>query len=291
MKKKDIAYTIESIILSTASSFPIFSSIGTGWSQWKNYQQEKNIKELISNLVVNLKRVEDKIDLHLLQSSETKELIEQTCMKVRNISDFDKINFYSIIISNSLVSNFPIIDYRDIVFEMVDKIDIFHLRLLIALDLRTRITISDNFNERTYYHMRVDEILAYFILYHDFDYIYTNLDYLKSLGLIRDNGNFRVPQMTFGLSNLGYNLLKYITSNDLLSEELLEYSDYRPEAKDLLRELSNKGFKCDGSLDDFMKLCKEENLEASYRKTYEGLKTKDARIGTMVIDYLKQLDR
>lgn len=257
MKSENISYTIESALLAIASSFPLATSLATGWSQWKNYKQTENIKSLFLKMAEKIQSIEEKVDYDLLKSEIVKELLENTCLKISNLNDPDKTEIFAAFIVNSVASNFPKFSYRDIVLESLDKIDVNHLRFLKLVDKPRNQNKKNEIQYFTHFFTNVNIILGNLILYYDNDFIFNNLDYLKSIGLLQDLGS-PLGEKSYSFTHYGFTVYEYITSNNLLDGVLLKKLPIRHDVNLIFEELSKDGFKGDGSLEDFLKLTTNE---------------------------------
>src|SRR5690554_3902868 len=96
---KSIVQIIESGLVSIASSFPVASSLATGWSEYKNHKQAERIEKLLSDYGRRLRSLESDLDTDYLASDEAKNLIEQTVNKGKDELRDEKRKFLSVFLA------------------------------------------------------------------------------------------------------------------------------------------------------------------------------------------------
>lgn len=133
MKNDDIIRIIESTAISVASSFPILASLATGWSEYKNHLQVKNIENILENFYQKLTALGEKLDKEYLDSDELKALIIKTCMGGKEEISSAKRKMLSSFLANSCTSKLSDDISKNSILETIIRLspsDVYLMKLI-----------------------------------------------------------------------------------------------------------------------------------------------------------------
>lgn len=189
MNKNQLIKIIESSAISLAASFPVFASIATGWSEYKNHLQAENIKFILEVFYKKLKELENKVDSNYLDSNELKALILQTSVYGKDEITLEKKQYLAYFLANSCTKEYSKSSIKITVLETIKKLSPFDLHLLKLIGDST----EDNWKRMAKYNpansswTAVDEkmILKKFPNHDELNIIST-LEYLNVTGVIEN---------------------------------------------------------------------------------------------------------
>lgn len=190
MKKEEILKIVESTAISVAASFPVLSSLATGWNEYKNHVQSKNIKFILDVFFDNLKRVESKVDQNYLETEEFKSLIVKTCFVGKEEVSEEKKKYLAHFLANSTTKEHSKQSIKNTVLETILKLTPFDISVLQIINDQTRLNWEyseynyqpDDSNWRT---IPEKEIIQTFPSVRVMDVI-TTIDYLNVNGVIEN---------------------------------------------------------------------------------------------------------
>lgn len=125
-----IGKIIESTLISLAASFPIAGSIATGWNEYKNYKQTRNIESIISDYAKRLQELQDNVDDNYLQTEEAKRLVERTAIIGKEEARDEKRKMLSEFLANSSTKGLSGDTEKDMVLDTIDRLSPLQSQLL-----------------------------------------------------------------------------------------------------------------------------------------------------------------
>lgn len=204
---------IESSLIALASQFPVLSGVGTFYSDWKNKQETKNIKEILSDHASALERLKGTIDINYLKSNQYATLLQKTILTARHEQRESKRKLFSTFLTQSCNPQNKDNPYGELLLETLDKVEVQQLIMLEKLSTlkiqedqgwtieQATNQLDTNVNESRFH-----------------------LEYMTSIGLISDFNHFHIDKMGHlirekqsVITNLGKELLKFLRNDDNLS--------------------------------------------------------------------------
>ena len=279
MKNDELIKIIESTAISIASSFPGLSSIATGWNEYKNHIQTKNIKNIIEIFYNKLNELDHKVSHQYLESDNLKALMIKTCFYGKEEISDEKIKMLSYFLANACT----IEHYKDLtkntILETIIKLSEFDILIvnMIADCSKTQqnsmLSGLKKYNPNTAWTVINELQIIENLKDHNEKDILMTLEYLHAVGVIEN------------LSARGFNqnIDSYISSY-LKSKE---FDDIQQKRKALSNpEDYIKNFRELKKLDEEEKRFEEQtehNEHYDYQKTYMI-----TALGLAVLSYLKE---
>jgi hypothetical protein len=231
--KNNIAQIIESSLLSIASSFPIASSVATGWSEYKNHKQVKRIKEILSEYGKRLQGIEAEIDSDYLASDEAKNLIEQTVNKGKDELRKEKRQFLSKFLANASTKKLAKDKEKEMILDTIDKISPLQTSLLSTITVllvwnrgKKNVHLGSDYNPEAkdkpiFGYILESELVTINKSVIERDNIESSLDYMVSIGVIEvassrgwthlgDETGGKIGVKGFRPTKLGLRTLEYL---------------------------------------------------------------------------------
>ncbi|WP_417195540.1 hypothetical protein [Bizionia sp.] len=130
MKNNELLKIIESTAVSVASSFPVLASLATGWNEYKNHVQTRNVKNIMEVFYYKLNEIDHKISHQYLESDNLKALIVKTCFYGKEEISNEKRKMLSQFLVNSCTNE----HYEDVtknsILETIIKLSGFDVLIL-----------------------------------------------------------------------------------------------------------------------------------------------------------------
>lgn len=130
MKKNQILEIIESSAISIASSFPVLSSIATGWNEYKNHIQIENVNNILNEFYNKLKTLDEKLDKSYLDSNDLKSLIIKTCFYGKEEISEKKRKYLGLFLANSCTITLSKSIVKNSILETIIKLSEFDIYLI-----------------------------------------------------------------------------------------------------------------------------------------------------------------
>lgn len=196
----NIGKIVESLAISTASSFPIAASLATGWSEYKNHKQTENIKEMLNSYFKRLNQLENKVDATYLASEESKRIIEKTLNLGKNETIKDKRDMFIQFLANSSSKELAQDLQKDIVLDTINKMTILQEKILVYITaelIYTRgsdnVLLGSNYNpdlsnKPVFGYILESNIIINFSSQCDRLNIEALLNYMKAIGIVEGHG-------------------------------------------------------------------------------------------------------
>ena len=189
MKKDQIIKIVESSVISLAASFPVFASIATGWSEYKNHLQTENIKFILEVFYKKLEQLEGKVDQSYLDSNELKALILHISVYGKDEISIEKKKYLGYFLANSCTKEYSENSIKITVLETIKKLSPFDLHVLELIGKKTgeNWTRMKKYNPANSSWTSIDEkmMLDEFQDHDELDIIST-LEYLNVTGVIEN---------------------------------------------------------------------------------------------------------
>jgi hypothetical protein len=194
--KKGVVQVIESSLVSIASSFPIASSLATGWSEYKNHKQAERIEKILTDYGKRLQNIEEDVDQEFLASDEAKNLIEQTVNKGKDELREEKRKFLSEFLANSSTKKLSKDREKEMILDTIDKISPLQASLLGSITEllvlswgRDNVRLSSDYNpdakDKPTFGYILESILVQINSHSSSkENIESSLDYMVSIGVI-----------------------------------------------------------------------------------------------------------
>lgn len=144
VKKDDVLKIIESTAISIASSFPVISSIATGWNEYKNHIQTKNVEFILNEFFDDLKRIESKIDKSYIDSEDFKALMVKTCFSGKEEVSVEKKKYLAHFLSNSTTKEHSRESIKNSVLETVLKLTPLDIKILSFINDNTKLNWNNS---------------------------------------------------------------------------------------------------------------------------------------------------
>jgi hypothetical protein len=247
--KKGVVQVIESSLVSIASSFPIASSLATGWSEYKNHKQAERIEKILTDFGKRLQNIEEDVDLDFLASDEAKNLIEQTVNKGKDELREEKRKFLSEFLANSTTKKLSKDREKEMILDTIDKISPLQATLLSSITEflviswgRDNVQLSSDYNpdatDKPTFGYILESVLVQINSYSSSkENIESCLDYMVSIGVIEvasARGWTQVGGKTgvkgFRPTKLGIKTLEYLGIN---IDKMLDKKDLDMMKKDI----------------------------------------------------------
>lgn len=193
MKNDDIIKIIESTAISVASSFPLLASLATGWNEYKNYIQAKNIENILENFYKNLTSLEEKLDENYLDSDKLKALIIKTCIVGKEEISEEKRKMLSSFLAQSCTLKLSNDISKYSILETIIKLspfDVYLMKVISEKSANSQNSMLDgskkyNPNNSPWTVCSDREIIEIADGLKDHE-VLTSLDYLNSVGVIEN---------------------------------------------------------------------------------------------------------
>lgn len=130
MKNDELVKIIESTVISVASSFPGLASIATGWNEYKNHIQTRNIQDIIQKFYCKLNEIEVRVNHQYLDSNNLKALLIKTCFYGKEEMSEEKRKMLSYFLANSCTTEHFKDVTKNAVLETIIKLSEFDVLLL-----------------------------------------------------------------------------------------------------------------------------------------------------------------
>ena len=195
-KKKGVVQVIESSLVSIASSFPIASSLATGWSEYKNHKQAERIDKILTDYGKRLQSIEEDVDQDYLASDEAKNLIEQTINRGKDELIEEKRKFLSEFLANSSTKKLSKDREKEMILDTIDKISPLQASLLMSITKllvlswgRDNVKLSSDYNpdakdKPTFGYILESGLVGINSYSSSKENIESSLDYMVSIGVI-----------------------------------------------------------------------------------------------------------
>lgn len=279
MNKDQIIKIVESSAISIAASFPVFASIATGWSEYKNHLQTENIKFILEVFYKKLEELESKIDKNYLNSNELKALILQASVYGKDEITTEKKKHLAYFLANSCTKEYSESSIKITVLETIKKLSPFDLHVLKIIGDST----EDNWKRMTKYNpansswTSVDEkmMLDKFPNHNELNIIST-LEYLNVTGVIENISSREFFHSLWSQieENKIYNELNELANKEI---ELLQNGSYNAvkEAKEIKEKIEVLSKQYDESME-------LKKTSRDHHKSYNI-----SALGVKVLDFLK----
>jgi hypothetical protein len=281
MKKDQVIKLVESSVISLAASFPVFASIATGWSEYKNHLQAENIKFIIDIFSKKLIELEEKIDNKFINSDEFKGLIIQTSMYGKDEITTEKKKYLAYFLANSCTREYADNSIKITVLETIKKLSSFDLAVLKIIGESTleNWTRMKKYNPSNSSWTVINEknILDHYPKQDELNIIST-LEYLNVTGVIElpsSRQHFISLDSQIQESNI-YNELneKYYRESELRGSESLSHESFK-ELEKLGKEIESLSNKL------------EESRELSSKSNDHNKYYSISALGVKILDFLK----
>lgn len=187
IETNSVLKVIESTLITVAASFPIASSIAAGWNEYKNYVQEKNVREIIDYFLSRLKEMEDVVDFRFIESIEMKQLILKTCFVGKEELIEEKRRYFGSFLANSCSIEHSCDSCKDSVLDTLSRLNPYHINIMTFLPYSEGEIFK---NSITY---RPEEGIINKFGAENSDITTTALWYLLSLGVIQSDASRLSP--------------------------------------------------------------------------------------------------
>lgn len=284
MNKKDTIKIIESSLLSIASSFPIAASIATGWSEYKNIIQEKNIEDILTNFSNKLKLLEIKIDESYIDTDDFKSLLLKTCFYGKEEIAEDKRQTLGNFLGNSCTIENSTDISKNTILETLIKIsefDIYITKIISKhLNENQKLILSGKkkYDPNKMHWQYIPDILIIKEAkgYRELDVLNT-IEYLNSLGIIeshsdRTSGNV-YSHIEWYLNNKKFNDLRE-KEQELISSSYIKKRD-KTRPKSEIEKVKEEIVKLENE-------SKNETYKATYEKSYSI-----SSLGLTILKYIE----
>ena len=121
---------VGSAIRSIGASFPVTAVLASGWTEWKNHQQEQYVQDVMDGFAQRLQDLEGKVDQTYLESYDAKRLIMRTAQVARNESRGEKRQMLSTFLANASTKELSSDREKDMILDVVDKLSPLGAQLL-----------------------------------------------------------------------------------------------------------------------------------------------------------------
>jgi hypothetical protein len=277
MNKDQLSKVIESTVVSISASIPIAASFATGWTEYRNHMQEKNVIEIIRAFLERLKFLEEKVDYEYIKSSDFKSLTVKACINGMDEVHEEKRKYLSNFLANSCILENSKEPIKNSILETLMKLSQFDLKVLKVLyegvegDFGEVIRGKKKFDlSFAYIHFDENHVSEQFPEYNELE-VRITLQYLESLGVIE---NTITRTFNRNLSKDIDDHLRYTRLNEIMNRINELYSTWRSEeAKKELVELNKE--------QEVLKNGDMEFIERNYNKTYVI-----SSLGVKVLDYI-----
>ncbi len=276
MEKDQLIKIVESSAISLAASFPVFGSIATGWSEYKNHLQAENIKFILETFSKKLVELENKIDKDYLNSNELKALILQTSIYGKDEITIEKKRHLAYFLANSCTKEYTENSIKITVLETIKRLSSFDINVIKLIGDRTleNWTRMKEYSPSKSSWVVIDEkVILDKFPEHDQLNIISTLEYLNVTGVIElpsSRQHFISLDSQVKESNIFNNLNEMI----LRESELLKDGSYK-EVEELRKEIKISSKK----LDDLRALTSESTDHNKYYSI--------SALGVKLLDFLK----
>jgi hypothetical protein len=241
MNKEQTLKIIESSLISIASSIPVASSLASGWNEFKNHLQQKNIEEILEQFGDRLIIIEKELDTSFIKSDNFKSLILKTCFYGKEELALYKRNALGNFLANSCtIENSQDVTKNSILETLIklSEFDIFILSKISESMLESQISMLSG--KREYDTKILWKYVTEFDLIEQLkDYttvdVLNTLEYLNSLSVIENTATrfyrLNIPEQidTFWLDKLKILSKEKRSSEDELRLKELEIEIGREE--------------------------------------------------------------
>ena len=277
MNKDELSKVIESTVVSISASIPIAASFATGWTEYRNHMQEKNVIEIIQAFLERVKNLEEKIDNEYLKSADFKSLTVKVCLHGMDEIHEKKRKHLANFLANSCIIENSKEPIKNSILETLMKLSQFDLKVLKVLyegvegDFGEVIRGKKKFDlSFAYLHFDENHVSEQFPEYNELE-VRITLQYLESLGVIE---NTITRTFNRNLSKDIDDHLRYNRLNEIMNRINELYSTWRSEeAKKELVELNRE--------QEVLRNGDMEFSERNYNKTYVI-----SSLGVKVLDYI-----
>jgi len=280
LKKEEIIKLIESSAISVAASFPILSSIATGWNEYKNYVQTKNVEFILSCFYDQLKLMENKLDQEFLSSNEFKSIIVKTCFIAELENSDKKKRYLSYFLANACSEKHSRDKIHYIILETLGKVNEFDINILKFIDTKTGEVWEnlENYDPKNFLWTATweGEIIDNFTHHKELDIIGT-LEYLNSVGVIE---NYSSRSINFFRDKEIKESLLWYKSNELIRKQSLLQQN---GSFDSIKE-SNR---IEEELED-MEVQRKESFQPEFEKNQYQKFYNISALGKKLLMYLEQ---
>lgn len=195
-KKKSVVSIIESSLISIASSFPIASSIATGWSEYKNHKQAERIEETLKMFAENLQKLNEEADEKFLNSDQIKVLIERTANLAKDELLSEKRKNLADFLANASTKRFSQDNEKDMILDTIHKISPLQITILKAVteglvlkNGRKNVSLGTDYdpsakNKPDFKYVLEYEIVQRYERNSSKDNIEACIDYMVSIGIV-----------------------------------------------------------------------------------------------------------
>lgn len=228
-KQNNVLKIVESAIVSAASSFPIVSSIATGWSEYKNHKQSEHIQNIIIQYAKRLQELSDKVDQDFIGSEEAKRLIERTSTIGKDEIRKKKREMLSEYLANASTKDLSKDTEKDMVLDTIDRISPTQCQLLKSITEllvmqwgKENVKLGSEYDpgaskKPTFGYMIESKLIAINQHYSSKENIEASFNYMESIGVIEVHsarGWTQVGGKTgikgYRPTKLGLKVLKYL---------------------------------------------------------------------------------
>ncbi|PRY90596.1 hypothetical protein [Mongoliibacter ruber] len=280
MNKDQLLKVIESTIVSISASIPIAATFATGYTEYRNSLQERNVKEIIYTLFKSLKSLEERVDKEYLKSGDFKSLTMKVCLHGMDEIHEEKRKYLSYFLANSCVVENSKDLIKNSVLETLMRLSKFDLIVLNVLFEG----VKGDFGEVIRGKKKFDLNFAFLIFeesyvtgllpqYNELD-IRITLHYLESIGVI-ENAISRTFNRNFSIDIDDY--LRSKRLDEIMNRILeLQSSLMTTNKKIELRELEKEQKELVGF---------NNQIEKNYNKPYII-----TSLGVKVLDYISMIE-
>ena len=220
---------IESGLRSIAASFPVFASLATGWSEYKNIKQEERIYHILEEFGRYLTVIKNNIDQDYIKSDEAKRLIEQTINKGKDELREEKRRQLASFLSNASTKELSWDNEKDMVLDTISKLSPMQVEILKIITENLVLTRgqdnvklgsnydADSTERPTFGYVTESSLVNLMLKFDTVENIESSLDYMLAIGIIEganSRGWTRVGLKTgirgFRPTKLGIKTLRYL---------------------------------------------------------------------------------